>query len=293
MAYYEDGKKQFEAAIPILIIILLIVGVVLWKPELFAGVPIIGDWLAPKTIDVLVIADEASEKAAWSNHLTSDMARNVFGNPLNVNVVMPTGGTYTYASINDPGWLEARKVSVIILTGTQLTDSLQLTLREWVDGGGKLVVLGHGGIQDTGRWAELTRIIPVRCGLDEDCTTAAITVYSPTIHISDYESGMMECIDEKTPLTSGEGGITITDVNTVEGGNQIAYMDAFASQGDVTAGAVGDIHTFIVEKDMGMKGGKVLYLSFNPTTENISPAVEKSLVINTLAYISGKQCYKP
>jgi hypothetical protein len=38
-------------------------------------------------------------------------------------------------------------------------------------------------------------------------------------------------------------------------------------------------------------GGKVVYISFNPTTEGITPSVEESTVINLLAYVAGVKGY--
>ena len=177
-----------------------------------------------------------------------------------------------------------------------MKSSLQLTLKKWVeDEGGKLLVIGVGGTQDNGRWAELTNILPVSCGIDNDCSTVLKTIYAPKLMIKDYDKNsnkLMEYIDVNTPMTEANGSITIADVSTVAEGKELFQLAGFDSADKVKAGVNGNIHPGILERTAGMKGGKVVYISFNPTKENITPGVEENLVINLVAYAIGVDGYK-
>lgn len=293
--YYGGKEKQLEAAIPILIILLLIVGVAVLRPEVFQGIPVIGDFFGGETTKVLVIGDQATERNGWADILKSDMSRKVFGNPLNVDVVLPAGGDIDQSDITGPYWIEAQKYDLVVVTGTQLSDSLQLTLKEWVMEGGSLLVVGEGGIQPNGRWAELTNVLPVRCGLTEDCTTYSKTVYAPELSVDEdaYSQKINQCIDTITPLTENNESIVINDAQAIEEGNSLVIVEGFNSADEVQAGSTGILHSGILERSFGVSGGKVVYMSFNPTTQNINPDVEKSLVINMVAYAVGESCYKP
>jgi len=59
----------------------------------------------------------------------------------------------------------------------------------------------------------------------------------------------------------------------------------------VAAGQTGDIYPGIAEKS-DVAGGTVVWMSFNPTTENIDMNVEESLAINTMAYVIGAAGYQ-
>lgn len=285
--YYEESMKtQFEAAIPVIIILLLVIGVIALNPGLVAGIPIIGDIVGAPTIDVLLIGESAAEANAWKQHTTGDLALKVFGNPLNIDVVTDSG----YNTVSSADWIKSQGYDILIITAKDLTPSLQIVVKEWVQGGGKALVVGTGGIQANGRWAELGTILPVSCGASGDCTGVIEQVFAPTLYIGEgmFDNGLAKNVDTATPLTDANGSINVA--NVVMNTQHILYIGGFPSQAEVRAGATGNIYPGVSEKREGT-GGRVVYVSFNPTTENITPAVEESTVINILAYTAGVKGY--
>ncbi len=279
-------KTQFEAAIPVLIILLLVIGVIALNPSLVAGIPILGDVVGSQTIDVLLIGESAAEANAWKKHVTGDIALKVFGNPLNIDVITDN----EYNKVSSADWVRSQGYDVIILTAKDLTTTMQIVLKEWVQGGGKMLVVGTGGIQTNGRWAELGTVLPVTCGASGDCTGVIETVYAPTLYIGEgmFNNGLARNVDTATPLTDSNGSINVA--NVVLQTTHILYVGGFSSEAEVTAGSTGNIYPGVSEKGAGT-GGRVVYISFNPTTENITPAVEQSTVINVLAYTAGTPGY--
>lgn len=284
--FYEgDVKQQFEAAIPILIILLLIVGVIALNPNLVSGIPILNDVFGSETIDVLIIGDAVTEQNDWKTHVSGDLAKQVFGNPLNVDIIMDN----EYNKMNQPEWFDNQGYEIVVLTAQDLTPALQIVIKNWVQGGGKLLVVATGGIKENGRWAELEGIMPVECGAGGDCSAIMSAVYAPTFYIEDSSNALAGKLDTTTPLTASDASINVAGVTVKEG--QIVYLGGFASADGVQSGGTGDIHPGIAEAG-AVAGGKVVYISFNPTTENITPAVEENLVINLLAYTAGVEGYQ-
>ena len=285
--YYEEGfKKQFEAAIPVLIILLLIIGVIALNPSLVRGVPILGDMFGGSAVDVLVIGESANEANDWRGYLTGNLALQVFGNPLNVEVMTDA----QYNKISSAGWIDNQGYDIVVLTATDLDPAIQLVIKEWVNSGGKLLVIGTGGTQVNGRWAELAGVMPVSCA-QGDCSGVIEQVYAPTLYIADgmFENGLANNVDTATPMTLGNGSINIADVTVI--GSHIIYIGGFGSAAEVMAGETGTIYPGIAES-ASVAGGKVVWMSFNPTTENIDANVESSLVINAFAYLTGMPGYK-
>ena len=286
-AYYEEGfKKQFEAAIPDLIILLLIIGVIALNPSLVRGIPVLGDLFGGSAVDVLVIGDSATEANAWRTHLSGNLALQVFGSPLNVEAITDAD----YNKVSSADWLNSRGYDVIVLTATDMTPELQLITREWVTGGGKLLVIGKGGTQANGRWAELSSIVPVSCP-QGDCSGVFEQVYAPTLYISEGEfgNGLAKNVNTATPMTAADASINVANVPVT--GTRILYIGGFPTAAEVKAGSTGNIYPAVAEK-MDVTGGKVLWMSFNPTTENIDTDVETSMVVNAFAYLIGSAGYQ-
>jgi len=284
--YYEEGfKRQFEAAIPVLIILLLIIGVIALNPSLVKGIPVIGDLFGGSAVDVLIIGESAGEANSWRAELTGNLALQVFGNPLNVEAMTDA----QYNKISSADWLNSQGYDVVIVTATDLTPSLQIILKNWVNSGGKLLTIGNGGTQPNGRWAELASVMPVTCP-QGDCSGIIEQVYAPTLYVSEgmFDNGLAKNIDTVTPLTTANGSINIA--NAVSPHN-ILYVGGFKTATEVSAGKTGDIYPGLAESSSAT-GGKVVWMSFNPTTENIDPNVETSLVINTVAYLTGMPGYQ-
>ncbi|MCD6522514.1 MAG: hypothetical protein J7K68_02095 [Candidatus Diapherotrites archaeon] len=288
MAYYQDEgvTKQFEAAIPILIILLLIIGVIALNPGIVRGIPVLGDLFGKPTINVLIIGESAAEANDWREYLTGDLAKKVFGNPLNIEVITDN----QYNKISSADWIKSQGYDIIVLTATDLTPSLQITLKEWVQNGGKLIVVGTGGTQPNGRWAELGTVLPVSCP-GNDCTGVIETVYAPTLYIQEgmFDNGLAKNVDTATPMTDANGSINVA--NVVVKNQHILYIGGFKSPEEVKAGQVGNIYPCVTENSK-IAGGKVVYISFNPTRENITPEVKQSLIINLLAYVAGMPGYQ-
>ena len=285
--YYEQGfKRQFEAAIPVLIILLLIIGVIALNPSLVRGVPVLGDLFGGSAVDVLVIGESAGEANDWRGYLSGNLALQVFGNPLNVEVMTDA----QYNMISSAGWIDNQGYDIIVLTATDLDPALQLIMKEWVGGGGKLLVVGTGGTQVNGRWAELASVMPVSCP-QGDCSGVMNQVYAPTLYVAEgmFTNGLGKNVDTATPMTAGNGSINIADATVT--GSQILYIGGFPSAAEVTAGSTGTIYPGIAES-ASVAGGKVVWMSFNPTTENIDANVESSLVINAFAYLIGAEGYQ-
>ncbi len=288
--YYAGGsdlRRQFEGAIPILIIILLVVGVIALKPSILAGVPILGGLVGPQTIDVLLIGENQNEKNAWENHLTTDLARQTFGNPLNVELVTDN----KYNKINSKDWIKDKGYDLVVVTATDLTPSLQITLKNWVNSGGNMIAIGLGGTQSDGRWSELSTILPVTCGSGtSSCEGIVKEVYAPKMHIGKgrYDNSLAKKLNLETKMTPANASINLADVTIAENGKQVIYVDGFSSAEDVQAGEVGDIYPAMSERGQ-INTGKVLYLAFNPVRENLNSQVEENIVLNTVAYITGAE----
>ncbi|MCK4327899.1 MAG: hypothetical protein KAW41_05550 [Candidatus Diapherotrites archaeon] len=285
--YYEQGfKRQFEAAIPVLIILLLIIGVIALNPSLVRGVPILGDLFGGSAVNVLIIGESASEANDWRAHLSGNLALQVFGNPLNVEVMTDA----QYNKISSADWLDSQGYDVVMLTATDLTPSMQVILKNWVAGGGNMLVIGTGGTQANGRWAELSSVMPVSCPLG-DCSGVYEQVYAPTMYIRQgmFDNGLAKNVDTATPLTAGNGSINVANIPVTA--SHILYIGGFPSGAEVKAGQTGDVYPGVAE--MGdVAGGSVVWMSFNPTTENIDMNVEEGIVINTIAYIIGATGYQ-
>lgn len=284
--YEESMKTQFEAAIPVLIILLLVIGVIALNPSLVAGIPFIGSLVGSPTIDVLLIGESAAEANAWKTYTTGDLALKVFGNPLNIDVITDN----EYNKVSSADWIRSQGYDMILVTAKDLTPSMQIVLKEWAQGGGKLLVVGTGGIQPNGRWAELGTIMPVSCGASGDCTGVITQVYAPTLYIGEgmFGNGLAKNVDTATPLTDANGSINVANVIVNTG--HVLYVGGFPNAAEVKAGATGNIYPGVSESRAGT-GGKVVYISFNPTTEGITPSVEESTVINLLAYVAGVKGY--
>jgi len=286
-AYYEEGfKRQFEAAIPVLIILLLIIGVIALNPSLVRGVPVLGDLFGGSAVNILIIGESASEANDWRAHLSGNLALQVFGNPLNVEVMTDA----QYNKISSADWLDSQGYDVIMLTATDLTPSIQVILKNWVSGGGKMLVMGAGGTQANGRWAELSNLMPVSCP-QGDCSGVYEQVYAPTMYIWEgmFTNGLAKNVDTATPLTTANGSINVANMRVI--GTPILRIGGFPTATEVAAGQTGNIYPCVAEQgDVG--GGTVVWMSFNPTTENIDSAVEESIAINTIAYVVGVTGYQ-
>jgi hypothetical protein len=167
-----------------------------------------------------------------------------------------------------------------------------MVLRDWTEGGGRLIVVSTGGIRATdGKWGALANVLPVSCGAGGDCRGVIETVYAPKIYIEEgqFEHPLAKNIDPASPLTNGTDPINLAHVTVNT--KHILYVGGFKTAGAVVAGQTGDIYPAFSE-NAGLTGGKVLYISFNPVAENLEPQIQKSLVINSLAYILGAAGYK-
>jgi hypothetical protein len=286
---YDEGgfKQQFEAAIPILIILLLVIGVIALNPSIVRGVPVLGDLFGKPAVNILVIGESATEANDWNSFLKTDLAIRVFGSPPNVEVITDA----QYNRVSSPDWLDSQGYGVVIVTAEDLTPALQLTLSDWAQKGGRLLVLGKGGVQTNQRWASLEAVLPVRCGATGDCSGVVTQVYAPTLYVKEgqFGNGLAKNVDKATPLTAANGSINVADVTVV--GSELLYIGGFKDAGSVKAGATGDYHPGVSESTQ-VAGGKVVYVSFNPTRENIATPVKESLAVNILAYMLGLPGYQ-
>jgi len=283
----QQQSSSLDTILPLLVLGLVVIGIITVNPGIANNIPILGDMLGGPTVDILIIGETATEANDWRQHLSGDLSKQVFGNPLNVEVI--TDNQYNLISSAD--WINSKGYDVVVLTAKDMTSSLQLILRKWVQGGGKLLVTGTGGTQTNNRWGELSTILPVKCGVSGDCSTVMETVFSPTMYIQEgqFNNGLAKNVNTIMPLTEAGASINIADV-TVDG-TMILYLGGFASAEEVKAGEVGTIFPGVAEKT-SVGGGNVVYLSFNPTAENITPSVEESIVINVFAYMAGVEGYQ-
>ena len=108
-------------------------------------------------------------------------------------------------------------------------------------------MVGTGGIQENGRWAELSGVLPVECPQGE-CSGVIDQVYAPSIYISEgmFENSLAMGVDTATPLTGGEESIDVVNIPVT--GTQVLYLGGFPSAGEVTAGETGNIYPFVAEK---------------------------------------------
>ncbi len=282
----EDFEQKFEAAIPILVLLLLIIGIIALYPGILAGVPFIGQWFQGKAVHVLVITDDMNEVNVWQGILGSDMARRVFGNPVNVEGIM---GSQTENVITSADALNQKGYDLIIITSKHIPTSVQLVLRNWINSGGKAYIAGIGGINDNGRWGELANLIPVECGADGVCSDVIKPVYGATIYINDFNNPLAKKFNNGTPLVSGNQSVNIAMVSPKETG-WIMYIGGWDSPDQIQAGKVGNIYPFITESSQ-VAGGHVFYISFDPATENLSRDMKQRLAIDTIAYVLGVEGY--
>ncbi|GEM_PF-6908933 len=281
----ETFEQKFEAAIPVLILLLLIIGIIALNPSWLSGIPVIGDFFQGKTINVLVITDDMNEVSIWQSMLSSDMARRVFGNTLNVEGLI---GSQTESEIISADALDKKGYDLIILTSTHVPPSVQLVLRDWVNNGGKLYIASLGGINDNHRWGELASLVPVQCSADGECVGVITPVYGATIYPQDINNPLAEKFAPKTELTSGNESVNIANVSPLY--SQIMYIGGWESPSQVEAGKVGNIYPFVTENSQST-GGKVFYISINPATENIDSDIKQRVIINTVAYVMGVEGY--
>ncbi len=282
----EDFEQKFEAAIPILVLLLLIIAIIALNPGILSGIPVIGQYFQGKATHVLVITDDMNEVNVWQGILGSDMARRIFGNPVNVEGIM---GSQTENVFTSADALNQKGYDMIIITSRHIPTSVQLVLRDWINSGGKAYIAGIGGINDNGRWGELANLVPVTCGANNICTDVTKPVYGATIYINDFNNPLAKKFDNGTPLVSGNQSINVAMVAPKNSG-WIMYIGGWDSPDQVQAGKVGNIYPFITEGSQ-TAGGKVFYISFDPATENLSPDMRQRLIIDTVAYVLGMEGY--
>ncbi len=283
----ETFEQKFEAAIPILVLILLIIGIIALNPNILGSIPGVGKYFQSPANHVLVITDDMSEVQVWQNILGSDMARRIFGNPINVEGMI---GSQTENKITSVGALKQKGYDIIILTSKHIPVSVQLVLKQWADQGGKLYVAGIGGINDNGRWGELSTIMPVQCGSSGVCSNLVKPVYGATIYTSqgEFNNQLAKELGNGVPLVTGNKSVNIAMVSQKNG--WILFISGWDSPSKIEAGKMGDTYPFITENSQ-MTGGKVFYISFDPATQNISPDMKEKLIINTIAYVLGVPGY--
>ncbi len=284
----ETFEQKFEAAIPVLVLILLIIGIIALNPGILAGVPVIGQYFQGSATHVLIITDDMNEVQVWQNVLGSDMARRVFGNPINVEGIM---GSQTENVITTVDALNQKGYDIIILTSKHIPVSVQLILKQWAANGGKMYIAGIGGINDNGRWGELSDVVPVQCGSEGVCSNVIKPVYGATIYINQgqYENPLAKELGNGVPLVSGNESINVAMVSPKETG-WILFIGGWDSPDKIEAGKMGNVYPFITESAQ-LTGGKVFYISFDPATENIGENMRQKLMINTIAYVLGVPGY--
>ena len=282
----ETFEQKFEAAIPILVLLLLIIGIIALNPGLLAGIPVIGEFFQGKAIHVLVITDDMTEVNAWQSILSSDMARRIFGNPVNVEGIMGSQTENVFTSVDA---VNQKGYDLIIITSKHLPTSVQLVLRDWINAGGRAYIVGIGGINDNGRWGELANLVPVQCGADGVCSDIIKPVYGATIYINDFSNPLAKKFENGLPLVSGNESINVAMVSPKETG-WIMFLGGWDNPNEVQSGKVGNIYPFVTESSQ-IAGGEVFYISFNPATENLSPDMRQRIIINTVAYVMGAEGY--
>lgn len=282
----ETFEQKFEAAIPILVLLLLIIGIIALNPGILGGIPLVGHYFEGKAVHVLVITDDMNEVNVWQGILSNDMSRRIFGNPVNVEGMM---GSQTANILTSKGALDQKGYDLIILTSKHIPVGVQLVLRDWVNSGGKLYVTSTGGINNDGRWGELAGLIPVQCGANGICSDIIKPVYGATVYINDFENPLAKKFNNGTPLTSGNSSINVAMVSPKETG-WIMYLGGWDSADEVQAGKVGNIYPFITESSQ-LTGGRVFYMAFDPAVENLAMDMKQKIIINTIAYIMGVEGY--
>ncbi len=284
----ETFEQKFEAAIPVLVLLLLIIGIIALNPGILSGIPVIGGYFQSKATHVLIITDDMNEVQIWQSILGSDMARRIFGNPINVEGLI---GSQTENVITSVDALKQKGYDIIIVTSKHVPTSVQLALKQWVTSGGNLYVAGIGGINDNGRWAELSDVIPVQCGSTGICSNVIKPVYGATMYISQgqYDNPLAKELGNGVPLVSGNQSVNIAMVSPKETG-WILFIGGWDSPNKIEAGKIGTVYPFITESSQ-LTGGKVFYISFDPATENLSNDMKTRLIINTIAYVLGVPGY--
>lgn len=268
-------KRRFEITIPILLLILVFI-VVAWKMGWLCNIPVLDALCAKPGAYIFVVGEDNAIATALEQ--------------------MKVGGAQWEYEMKSATELEEirtaeflKKYDLIILTESAGTDPTYLSptfrtyLKQYLDGGGKMLLFGVAGSRDpsepnTDGWTELGNI-PVRCR-DAPCRTVA-EGGSTDRHAADalslkkldagYNHPILKEFGPAYQFT-GAGQIEYAIVN-VYGGTALANLE-------VTVGAQTISNNAIVEGAGALGTKKVIYFAYHP-------AQSFAIFENAIKYLTG------
>jgi hypothetical protein len=292
--YYgpEEGgiRRHFEAAIPILIILLLILGVVALKPEWMADIPLIGDFFQ-KPIKILVIPEEETDKQIWTQTLQADAARAVLESRANIEYLLPED----FAMVNSEDWFVHQGYDVVILSrGAHhegdvrgVPEELQIYLANWVTRkGGRMVVTYIGGLDANGNWNKLKTVLPVSCGGNPNCfaNDRVRTVTNPRLLVEDWGNTLGNRLGDRIVhwnklMQDSDDHLNLLEV--IPNKFPIINLQEEAEDGTL-------VYLGVAERGDPLTG-KVVYMSFNPAHEaGLKQDAREALIVHTVAHVLGR-----
>ncbi|MBI1973173.1 hypothetical protein HYS54_00015 [Candidatus Micrarchaeota archaeon] len=289
--YYEGAapRKYKESLIPILI--LIIIGIVLLgKTTTFlCNVPGLSSlFCGGEQVNFLILGDLTAGGAAEPT-----------------KVVAPELGIFLNGSIARSDYhmqyVEAtpdligttgsllKGFDVVIMVGERAyTRSAKERIREYIQGGGKVILIGDAGTTDpdepTLRGWGIIGEMPVELGFDANID--APLKFTNNTNVQRLELRVLDVFNE---IVKGYGprftihndakptcndNLQVIDVNVAPGGSPIAFL----------AGTVNEKKTLrpaVVTRDTGFIGGKVVYFAYDP-------GCTPSMFISTVKWLTGK-----
>jgi len=268
---YEEGwKKKFEATIPILLLILVVL-VLAWKMQWLCGLPVVGAVCSSPVSNILIVGNDPDIA------MTLDEIK--VGLPLNYEV-------FTLDDINnlrDASYLN--NYDLIILTEkidpnnpAEMPSLFREYLSDYLANNGKLILYGIAGSRVPGEpfangWkqANIDKYIPVTCttgsGLcdaSESKDTRALQLV--TLKINDIHSPILQEFGMSANFTQG-ASIDYAIVN-VDEGRKLATIEV------KTTGNTPLAYNAIVESSHGLTG-KTIYFAYNPSR---TPTIFKNAI---------------
>ncbi len=217
-------------------------------------------------LDILLIGNSSFETIAFLDGLKQSHNRNYFHWDLSK--------TNTTKNVS--------KYNIVILDQSQSTDkgvsmALGKEIEEYVNNGGKLIVVGNSGIYSNefpiviGWKATFGNIMPMECSSNSNgmstCKEGMEIQITGKVYPQDYEHPILKGI----LITPRQSTYTIFPIGINEGSKPIAYIKAEGTS---------QTHPAILEKKH-VGSGKVIYFNYNP-------AQTPGIFLNTLDYLNVK-----
>ncbi|MEM3543179.1 MAG: hypothetical protein QXK00_02340 [archaeon] len=263
---YEEGRglKRYEITIPLLLLIFIFF-IIAWKFNWLVGLPVIGEILYPKAINVLIVGNDLS--------IQQSLQQMQIGLPINYHVLSAN----EIPNIISPDYL--KKYDLVILTEYagnnpgELPQMFRSHLVKYLQGGGKLILYGVAGSIDpesptTDGWKQegLNIYIPVTC-TSRPCQKETFSAADLIILIRQPEHRIVKEFGYSTNFS--DSPIEITKVNPEN-------EEVFVIKDNLTR----VVYPGVVEKSFGITG-KTVYFSYHPSKH---PVIFK----NTISYLFGR-----